>query len=437
MSQNGVEARRRRDPLYGSLCERFGEALLAGSARTAEEVADQAFVVDRNAAAVDARVIAPAMWRIGELWEQGRVSVADEHLATAISHQITARLFGHLLVSEPRGLDRVVLAATMGEHHVLGLRMSADVLEGAGYDVMYLGSDVPLESLLRACERYRPAVVGLTVSMWLNVPTLLWEIEELAKLVPTPGVMVGGRALPPAIDQGLSVPVVADVEQVVAITQRVVAGPTQGPHVPATLAARIPQRGPASPISSEAIGTISEAFSTAALVGADAIRDAARHSRAMEQLAYRDELTGLYNRRACDDRLLALAGDDGSEAAVLMLDVDRFKTINDTYGHEAGDAALVRVAEMITAAMRPLDFATRFGGDEFMILLPATNAGQASIVAERIRASIEESLIEPRVTVSIGVGAASASTLNTRRAVDEALYRAKETGRNHVSAAGI
>jgi diguanylate cyclase (GGDEF)-like protein len=432
-----VVAARRNDPAYANLCERFGAALVAGSARAAQDVSDQAFAVDRNAAAVQARVIAPAMWRIGELWEQGKASIADEHLATAISHQIAARLFGQLLASAPRGRECVVLAATMGEHHVLGLRMAADVLEGVGYDVKYLGSDVPLESLLQACDRYRPAVVGLTINMSLNVPTLLWEIEGLAKLDPAPAVMVGGRALAAAIDGGLTAPTVADAEQVLAVTQRLIAAPTRGPYITPALAARIPQRRPATSISSDAIGTIPDAFSTAALVGADAIRDAARHSHALEQLAYRDELTGLYNRRACDDRLLELAEGESPQAAVLMLDVDKFKTINDTYGHEAGDATLVRVAAMIAAAIRPVDFASRFGGDEFMILLPATTPGQAAIVAERIRASIERNLVDPPVTVSIGIGAASASSLNTRRAVDEALYRAKETGRNQISAAAI
>lgn len=108
-------------------------------------------------------------------------------------------------------------------------------------------------------------------------------------------------------------------------------------------------RGSPSPI--EAIDTIPAAFSTAALVAADSVRDAARRGHALEQLAYRDGLTGLWNRRACDDRLLALNEPGSSQTAVLMLEVDKFKAINDTYGHEAGDAALVGVAEMIAGRM--------------------------------------------------------------------------------------
>ncbi len=190
--------------------------------------------------------------------------------------------------------------------------------------------------------------------------------------------------------------------------------------------------GPASAFSTEAIGTISDAFSGTALVGADAVREATRHGRAMERLAYRDELTGLCNRRACDDRLLALADEDTEPTAVLMLDIDGFKTINDTYGHAAGDAALVRVAELITLAIRPGDFASRFGGDEFMVLLPATDLPQAVEVAERVRLTVQENAVDPSLAVSIGVAAAAANSLATRRAVDDALYQAKEAGRNRV-----
>jgi diguanylate cyclase (GGDEF)-like protein len=434
MSSPAPAVRRKYDLLYEDLCVRFRDALLAGSAKTAEQVADQALAAAQDAAAVQARVLAPAMRMIGEFWEQGRISVADEHLATAISHAIAARLFQHLLRSETRSLDRVILAATQGEHHVLGLRMIADALEGAGYDVMYLGPDVPLRSLLETCNKYTPAVLGLTVSMGLNVPTLLWEIEEVSKLDHPPAVMVGGRALAAAVERGLIAPVIADAEHILPVVQRLIATPARGPYVARALAACIPPRGPASPISVEAIGTIPDAFSATALAAADSVRDAARRGHAIEQLAYRDQLTGLWNRRACDDRLLALTQAGGPEAAVLMLDIDEFKTINDTYGHEAGDAALVHVAERIAASIRPSDFATRFGGDEFMILLPSTTAKRAAVVAERIRASVQENLIDPPVTVSIGVADASANSLTTRLAVDGALYRAKETGRNRISA---
>ena len=84
------------------------------------------------------------MKTIGELWERDAISVADEHLATEISQRVAARLFWRALNGRPRRRERVVMAAVQGEEHVLGLRLAADVLESAGFDVLYLGADLPL-----------------------------------------------------------------------------------------------------------------------------------------------------------------------------------------------------------------------------------------------------------------------------------------------------
>jgi diguanylate cyclase (GGDEF)-like protein len=254
--------------------------------------------------------------------------------------------------------------------------------------------------------------------------------------VGSPAVIVGGRALGPAIEHGLNASVVADIEDVVTVVERSLAHPVRALLAP-DLAARIPRGGPSSSVGVEAIHTTSALFSQAALVGADAVRVAARHGQAMELLAYRDELTGLWNRRACDDRLLALTDDDRSHAAVLMLDVDRFKSINDAHGHEAEDAALVRVAHAIETAIRPTDLAARFGGDEFMVLLGSTTPEMTMAVAERIRTAVAHTHAgEPRVSVSIGVTKAAETSRATRLAADRALYEAKETGRDRIVMAG-
>ena len=131
-------ARRASDGRYGDLATRFRDALLTGNANAANDVADAALAVGHDVAAVQARVIT-AMRMIGDAWEQGAISVADEHLATAISHEVAARLFGRLLGQSTASRERVMLAAAQGEHHILGLRMVADVLEGAGYEVLYRG----------------------------------------------------------------------------------------------------------------------------------------------------------------------------------------------------------------------------------------------------------------------------------------------------------
>ena len=140
------------------------------------------------------------MRAIGELWERNRISVAEEHLATAISHEVAGRVFWRALRAQPRSRERVMMAAVQGEQHVLGLRLAADVLEGAGYDVLYLGPDVPLAALLDACRIHHPDVVGFTVSMSVHVQTMIWEIHELSKLDQRPRVMTGGRATASAVD---------------------------------------------------------------------------------------------------------------------------------------------------------------------------------------------------------------------------------------------
>ena len=159
----------------------------------------------------------PAMDGIGALWERDEISVAEEHLATAISHGVAARIFPRALQADPRSRERVLLAAVQGEHHVLGLRLVADVLEGAGYDVLFLGADVPLSALLESCGSHEPAVLGLAVNMWLNVPTLIWELEQVAKLEHPPAVMVGGRAVGPELQKGLRAPLVGDSEKVLEV----------------------------------------------------------------------------------------------------------------------------------------------------------------------------------------------------------------------------
>ena len=145
-----------------------------------------------------------------------------------------------------------------------------------------------------------------------------------------------------------------------------------------------------------------------------------------------DPLTGLSNRRALDDSLESLfAMKDRYELtfSLCILDVDHFKKINDEHGHLEGDRVLQEVASMIDNCVRETDVVTRYGGEEFVVLMPSTDLQGANIFAERVRVAVDEQL---QVTVSGGVAQASASdepqTLLAR--ADAALYRAKANGRN-------
>ncbi|MBB3999557.1 GGDEF domain-containing protein [Aureimonas pseudogalii] len=164
----------------------------------------------------------------------------------------------------------------------------------------------------------------------------------------------------------------------------------------------------------------------------------------IERLADTDPLTGLVNRRGLQAALAQLkpmVAPYGS-SGVLLADIDHFKMINDTHGHQAGDAVLVAFASRVREALRVGDILARWGGEEFLAVLPQTEAGELAVVAERLRSSIEsEPFTLPnglaiRVTVSVGVsemapviGHLEAAT----READAALYEAKQNGRNQVS----
>lgn len=162
------------------------------------------------------------------------------------------------------------------------------------------------------------------------------------------------------------------------------------------------------------------------------------------ELAVTDQLTGLFNRRYMSRHLNTLLGDNNSkQVSFLMLDVDFFKQINDTYGHDVGDEVLREFANRISANVRGIDLACRFGGEEFVVVMPDTDMSFAYMVAERLRQSVADAPFEVsaaarQVPVTISIGVASSSTGDTPdvllKRADQALYRAKRDGRNRVVA---
>ena len=165
----------------------------------------------------------------------------------------------------------------------------------------------------------------------------------------------------------------------------------------------------------------------------------AERNAAME-LSRHDPLTGLANRRAFDSFLLEkfnLAKRHGHALSLMLLDIDRFKSYNDAYGHPAGDELLRAVGILLSSLARKTDLAARVGGEEFAIVLSETDLAGAHILAERARTEVERSsLFRRRVTVSVGIAVMTGLTADTSTLVqdcDAALYRAKGAGRNRVS----
>jgi len=175
----------------------------------------------------------------------------------------------------------------------------------------------------------------------------------------------------------------------------------------------------------------------ALLVGLSSAFRGRRHDR-LADIAYTDSLTGLRNRRRMDADVTARLAASSGPTASLMIDVDHFKTFNDTHGHATGDEVLRLVGATLTRLFRRIDVPYRYGGEEFCVLLPDSSEEQALQAGERIRAAIQaiELPIPERITVSIGVSIGPTSEINeTIERADTALYDAKQNGRNRVALA--
>jgi diguanylate cyclase (GGDEF)-like protein len=183
--------------------------------------------------------------------------------------------------------------------------------------------------------------------------------------------------------------------------------------------------------------TGNETFYSVSLID---IRHHLAHQEKLTKLAHTDPLTGLMNRR----HFRLLADQEFSRAArthhqlfLMMLDIDHFKRVNDTHGHDVGDQALVAVAEVLKNGVRSMDILARWGGEEFLVLLPETNMAGATLIAERIRQQVSQiklSKIPEGLTISIGLSEAKPGMeLKTATGLaDQALYQAKIGGRNRV-----
>lgn len=168
-------------------------------------------------------------------------------------------------------------------------------------------------------------------------------------------------------------------------------------------------------------------------------------NRELERLSISDGLTGLFNHRHIHGLLqeeFERAQRSGDRVSVAMLDLDRFKSINDTYGHQAGDRVLVQLADILRETAREIDRLGRYGGEEFMALLPETDIDEAAVFVERVRREVQRRSFDIgrddpiRMTISAGVATYPWQGIDTPetliRLADEALYAAKAGGRDRI-----
>jgi|GEM_PF-390687 len=212
------------------------------------------------------------------------------------------------------------------------------------------------------------------------------------------------------------------------------------------IATKVIRAGACDYLPSDSIskGTLSESIYTA-MENFRLKREANLALRKMAQMATRDELTGVYNRRffvEALEREMTRAKRYGTDLVILMIDMDYFKKVNDTYGHIAGDMVLREIGKMLLDSMRQSDLICRYGGEEFAVILPNTDVKKATVVSERFRERVGNHQFEYdsqklRITVSIGIASFDSSSDKQSPTelvdnADQALYQAKREGRNRV-----
>jgi methanogenic corrinoid protein MtbC1 len=191
--------------------DRFFDAIRRGDRRTAFRVTDEALDEGADLRALYIDVVQPAMREIGRLWQQNVLTVAEEHVATAIAQSAMSRVFERVFEWRDVRSPRLLAACADDERHQIGLRMLCDLLELDGWDTSYLGASVPVESLVELVRKSNPDVVAISAAITPNVPRVRDAITAIraANLPKQPLIAVGGRAF--LIDPSLAQRVGADL----------------------------------------------------------------------------------------------------------------------------------------------------------------------------------------------------------------------------------
>jgi methanogenic corrinoid protein MtbC1 len=183
------------DADIAELASAYARALILGDEVAAEVAIREAMDANVSTADIDDKVMTPALWLVGDLWERGKLSVAEEHIATEISLRVLALQREAQRVAESRNKRRILLAAPSGELHVVALRMVANLLRGAGYDTVMLGPDVPAHTLGAVARRHKAAVICMSATMYGRTDEVLNAIDDVQHVWPSAGFVVGGRGI--------------------------------------------------------------------------------------------------------------------------------------------------------------------------------------------------------------------------------------------------
>lgn len=208
---------------FAGMCASYLRTQLGGDRRAALQFIEEALRDGASPDDVRCHVVQAAQREIGRLWQEDQISIAQEHMATAISQLALAHLFQHAQFRDRVG-KKILVACVPGEHHEFPARLLADTLDVAGYDVRFLGADVPLDSLLRAIETEHPDAVALSVTMVFNLQSLRDTVRTVrARSVQQVPIAIGGNAFgtTPELAEGIGAELVAtDAQGFIATLDR-------------------------------------------------------------------------------------------------------------------------------------------------------------------------------------------------------------------------
>jgi methanogenic corrinoid protein MtbC1 len=177
-----------------SIYQQYLSALLAGERAQCASIVQGLLAADTDLKSMYVELFQRAMYQVGELWENQRISVASEHLATAITERMLSLVQPHAFAGQQR--ERSILVACVAdEYHQLGGRMIADFCELRGWRGHFLGVDTPLPQLLLTIEEQHPTLLGLSLSLHLNLPKLITALDAITDRFPSQPILVGGQAL--------------------------------------------------------------------------------------------------------------------------------------------------------------------------------------------------------------------------------------------------
>ena len=416
-------------PAVESASLSYEEAIRAGRSQDAERIALATLSEGVPVAVLYEAVLAPAMTRIGALWATGEMTIADEHLASALNYKVMASVYSVSLAHRPTAnCGRVLLAGVEGDRHGVGLRMAGDVLDLSGYEVLYLGEDVSARDLVIAAGARRPDVIAIAVPTEAARAAGEATLRELESSCPEVPVLVGGQGMPPHSTGGARRAQASNLTELVSSAAELM---PPGREKEASTSWPGIDQVPLSARAIDAAATPEDRLLEIAAEAAETARAHARVAHAYRRLAHEDPLTGAPNRRAFDDRIVELLEAE-VEASLILIDLDGFKQVNDLCGHAAGDKVLQRVAKLIADGIPSDGFAARFGGDEFAILLPHATPPAAQALAGSVLAALKEDLADKGVTATAGIAPLAGDRRQSLINADLSLYQAKADGGDRI-----